>query len=113
MSKFDIKNWYWRVDGGNTQVYSSASRSYVDIADSAYQNWLGEGNHPTPITASDLPAVVNKPIFDQLQALDFSSARALRAIAVAQANNQSPDPDDINALKEHEASAASLREELL
>lgn len=43
------RNWYWRVAGSDTQVYSSASGDYVPVADAAYQAWLSAGNTPTNI----------------------------------------------------------------
>jgi hypothetical protein len=45
------KNWYWRVAGSTTQVYSSAVGDYVPVANSTYQAWLASGGVPTPIVS--------------------------------------------------------------
>lgn len=36
-------NWYWIVGGSTTQVYSSASNTYVPATDQAYLAWLSSG----------------------------------------------------------------------
>jgi hypothetical protein len=46
---FDLNNWYWFVAGDTSQVYSSASHSYVAVADSTYQAWLTDGGITTSI----------------------------------------------------------------
>jgi hypothetical protein len=46
---FDLNNWYWFVAGDTSQVYSSASHSYVAVADSTYQAWLADGGITTNI----------------------------------------------------------------
>ena len=51
---FNPKNWYWFVDGDITKVFSSASMSFVTLADTNYAAWFAAGNAPTPISAADL-----------------------------------------------------------
>jgi hypothetical protein len=48
----------------------------------------------------------------QLNELDLKSIRADRAIKVAELNNEEPDINDINQLKELEEKIISLREEI-
>jgi hypothetical protein len=63
MQPYRINDWYWTVADTNptTQVYSSASASFVAITDATYQSWLGfMGNAPTQIpTQADLIWVFN------------------------------------------------------
>ena len=55
---FNVRNWYWIVGGSTTQVYSSASVSYVPMSDPTYNMWISEGNHPTVIdNEADLSGV--------------------------------------------------------
>lgn len=42
------ENWYWKVAGSTTQVYSSAAGSYVPVSDAAYQAWLATQNGQLP-----------------------------------------------------------------
>ena len=42
-SVYNPANWYWIVAGSTTQVYSSASASYVLISDTTYQAWRAQG----------------------------------------------------------------------
>lgn len=52
------QNWYWIVAGSTTQVYSSASASYVPVTDATYEAWLAAGNLPTKIdTEANLQGV--------------------------------------------------------
>jgi hypothetical protein len=52
-------NWYWRVGGDNSQVYSSKVGDFVPIANATYQTWLSMGNTPTNIgTAAELGEVL-------------------------------------------------------
>jgi hypothetical protein len=41
---FNIKNAYYVVGGSTTQVYSTASNTYVPVDDQGYQDWLAAGN---------------------------------------------------------------------
>jgi hypothetical protein len=50
---FNPKNWYWRVAGDDTKVYSSAAGDYVPVADAAYQAWLLDPEHRTTNIASE------------------------------------------------------------
>ena len=51
---YNASNHYWIVGGSTTQVYSSASASYVAVADATYVAWLAAGNLPTKISANDM-----------------------------------------------------------
>lgn len=52
-SPYQIEKWYWTVADSSpgTQVFSSASGSFVSTSDPTYTAWLSEmgGNQPTPI----------------------------------------------------------------
>jgi hypothetical protein len=52
-SGFRPKNWYWIVAGSTTQVYSSASGTYVPVNDPTYLAWLNPeiGNVPRAIAS--------------------------------------------------------------
>lgn len=57
-----IGPWYWSVQGSSpgTQVWSSASGSFVVLADATYTAWLAAGCIATSIdTAADLNIVLN------------------------------------------------------
>lgn len=54
MPNYNPSNWYWIVDGSTSQVYSSASDSYVATTDSTYEAWLAAGNVPTKIIGNDM-----------------------------------------------------------
>ncbi len=54
MFNYNVKNWYWIVDGSDTQVYSSARTEYVFVTDAAYTAWLKAGSLPTKITQNDM-----------------------------------------------------------
>lgn len=58
MMGYTPKNWYWIVGGSTTQVYSSAARAYVSIADSAYAAWVAAGGIPTKIDTDNNLRVV-------------------------------------------------------
>ena len=56
---YSPSNWYWRVGGDNTQVYSSANGDFVPVNDATYQAWTARGNAPTNIdTNANLGAVL-------------------------------------------------------
>jgi hypothetical protein len=52
MLNYTVQNWYWVV--GGSQVYSSASASYVPATDTTYAAWLAAGGVPTKITTNDM-----------------------------------------------------------
>lgn len=57
MRIYSIQHWYWVVADTNqaTQVYSSASASFIDITDAGYAAFLADANLPTKIpTQADL-----------------------------------------------------------
>jgi Domain of unknown function (DUF4376) len=59
MMRFNPSAWYWNVGGSTTKVFSSASGSYVALADATYEAWLAAGNLPTIIdTEANLVAVL-------------------------------------------------------
>ncbi len=51
---YNVKNWYWVVDGSTTQIYSSAAATYISISDNAYTAWRAAGNTPTTIIGNDM-----------------------------------------------------------
>lgn len=60
--EYNPQDWYWAVGDTNagTHVYSSASASYVVLADATYVAWLAAGNTATVIaTAKALRSVLN------------------------------------------------------
>ncbi len=58
-SLYNPSNWYWKVAGSTTQVFSSAAGDFVPVADATYQAWLASGNVPTVIdTEANLGAVL-------------------------------------------------------
>lgn len=61
MISFNISNWYWSVVGNSTQVFSSASMSFVAVSNSTHVSWLASGNHPSVIAnATELAEVLNE-----------------------------------------------------
>jgi len=59
---FNIYNWYWKVgdQSPGTQVYSTASNSFVPLSDTTYTTWTGRGNVATVIdTMANLYSVFN------------------------------------------------------
>jgi hypothetical protein len=48
---YNPANWYWIVNGSTTQVYSSASNTYVPPTDATYESWLVQGNRPSRIVS--------------------------------------------------------------
>lgn len=56
---FNASDWYWKVAGSTTQVFSSKVGDYVPIADATYAAWLAGGHTPTSIdTEASLGAVL-------------------------------------------------------
>lgn len=47
--EFNVRNWYWIVNGSTTQVFSSKTKGYVSVNDSTYKAWLAKGGRPTEI----------------------------------------------------------------
>ena len=44
--------WYWAVGGSQSQVYSSATNTYVSVTDTTYLAWLAaNGGRPTQIAS--------------------------------------------------------------
>jgi hypothetical protein len=48
---YDPKNWYWRVAGSTTQVYSSKTGNYVPVDDATYLAWVNDGGRATSIAS--------------------------------------------------------------
>jgi hypothetical protein len=48
---YNPANWYWIVNGSTTQVYSSASNTYVPATDATYESWLVQGSKPSRIVS--------------------------------------------------------------
>ncbi|GAB0119491.1 hypothetical protein [Acidisoma sp. 7E03] len=68
MPTYRIDRWYWSVAAVNpaTQVYSSASASFVGLTDAAYQQFLSDGGTPTKIdTEADLVWVFSNANYPQ------------------------------------------------
>ncbi len=63
---YNPANWYWVVAGSTTQVYSSASDSFVLVTDPTYQAWLTKGGKPTKVdslqTLSDVLSAAGQPL---------------------------------------------------
>ncbi len=52
-------DWYWIVAGSTAQVFSSASGTYVPVANQTYVEWLADGTLPTRIgTEAELGEVL-------------------------------------------------------
>jgi hypothetical protein len=49
MKEYNPKNWYWKVNGDATRVYSSLSGDYVPVANATYVAWKTDGTNPTNI----------------------------------------------------------------
>jgi len=59
MMDYDIGDWYWRVGGDETQVYSSNRGGLIPVDDAAFLAWCENGNTPTNIAnMSELIAVL-------------------------------------------------------
>jgi hypothetical protein len=50
---FDVRNWYWFVDGDKTRAYSSAAGAYVPADDPDLAAWLEQGGRVTSILNVD------------------------------------------------------------
>lgn len=91
MERFDLADWYWFVDGDQSQVYSSAAAGFVPLNTPAYQVWLAKGNVPTRIRQADLtellrPATIRRDP-DAQDLLDrLSTATPAQVKAYVQAN---------------------------
>jgi hypothetical protein len=59
MKPYTPENWYWKVGGSTTQVFSSAPGAYVPITDATYLAWTADGTLPTNIgSAAELGEVL-------------------------------------------------------
>ena len=77
---YDINNWYWKTKE-DEKIYSSASNSYIDVSDAAYQSWQ-KSYAPTSITKTDLGVLMNARIYDQIADLESRQSRAVREVAL-------------------------------
>lgn len=53
MRSYDPRDWYWIVAGSKTDVYASARRAYVPVADAQFQAFRAGGGVPTKIASED------------------------------------------------------------
>jgi hypothetical protein len=53
MIYYNPVDWYWIVNGDETQVYSSARSAKVAAVDATYQSWIEAGGTPTRIDTMD------------------------------------------------------------
>jgi len=105
---FIISNWYWKVAGSITQVYSSRIGNYVPIADVTYQAWLTAGNLTTSIPSEvELGEVLAqhslRPIpagilqaYDDTIVKELETMKILRAFSLVML-------DEINLLRQQHA----------
>ena len=49
MKKYLKANWYWYVEGDESQVWSSAAGGYVPITNTDFIAWSKDGTEPTKI----------------------------------------------------------------
>jgi len=110
---YNIADWYWRVTGNTTQVYSSARKRYIPITDTTYHNWIANGGCPTNISASDLATVINPMIEDEIQAIEATTLRPLRDIAAGNGNVVTNGKTPLQRLADAESQIATLRTHLL
>jgi hypothetical protein len=52
MKTYDPFNWYWKVNGSTTQVFSSAAGDYVPVTNPAFVEWATDGTLPTNIVSA-------------------------------------------------------------
>lgn len=75
---YNLNNWYWAVVGNSSQVFSSASMSFIPVDDATYEAWLEEGRFATPIDNNgDLYGVLLEIYTRQLDPLDAILPRAV------------------------------------
>lgn len=48
ISQYDPTDWYWQI-AGESGVFSSRARSFVEVTDTGYQAFLNRGDLPTAI----------------------------------------------------------------
>lgn len=53
---YDEKNWFWIVDGSETDVYSSAAGDFIPVADARFVAFAEAGGVATKITHDDMVA---------------------------------------------------------
>lgn len=51
MASYNPQDWYWKVAGEATKVYSSVTGDYVTLSTPAYVAWVSAGNTATPIVS--------------------------------------------------------------
>jgi hypothetical protein len=49
MKEYNPKDWYWRVNGDQAQVFSSKTGDVVSVTAPAFLAWGADGTVPTPI----------------------------------------------------------------
>lgn len=60
--EYDPKNWFWKVGGDETKVFSSAVGDYVQLNAPAYLAWLALGNSPRAIDTEESLGEVLAPL---------------------------------------------------
>lgn len=59
MKDYDPYNWYWKVAGSTTHVYSSATGDYVPVTNPTFLAWSEDGTVPQSIaTEAELAEVL-------------------------------------------------------
>jgi len=58
---YNARNWYWLVSGGS-QIWSSASMSYIPQNNSTFTAWMEKGHHATKINTEDLIEVMQSQV---------------------------------------------------
>jgi len=53
MKTYTPENWYWKVAGSTTHVYSSAVGDYVPVDDATFVAWKSDGTLPTNIASAE------------------------------------------------------------
>jgi hypothetical protein len=92
--KINLDNHYWKVTNNTTQVWSSASQSYVLVTDPTYVAWIAGGG---PISLVDSEAILwtltpNPALTTKMSSLQFMSlftSAEQTAIATAAQTNAS------------------------
>jgi hypothetical protein len=78
---FIPQNWYWKITGNSSQVWSSAANAFVSVSDSTYEAWLAAGNSPTPIASVGKAMSVVIAQTGLLDASDVTMNRIAEAVA--------------------------------
>ena len=90
MTSYNEANWYWFIGSDTTQVWSSASNTFVTVSDATYLTWLDDGGTPSKYNSfTDLqdglglvaPACTRRQCFQQLAIMSvITETEAIAAI---------------------------------